>query len=179
MTAGRFFAQMTVVKRGIASWPTFGVVKKDFPEEDKSGPAFESGEGWMFDTDGGVLWCPQSYGLGQAWPGCEGAGANGDRVGLLLDMDKGTIEVYKNDVRMGMMMRPGLAVDEDGAAVTDPADEEQGTVIEPLVGPVRWAVDMAEGAEVRIEWKELPVVTAADLAEDARKAAEYRRAHRG
>ena len=31
MTAGRFFAEMTVVKRGIASWPTFGVVKKDFP----------------------------------------------------------------------------------------------------------------------------------------------------
>ena len=136
----------------------------------------------MFDTDDGVLWCPQSNGVqGQAWPGCEGAGANGDRIGLLLDMDKGTIEVYKNDVRMGMMMRPGLAVDESGAAVTDPADEDEGTVtcIEPLVGPVRWAADMAEGSEVRIEWKELPVVTAADLAEDTRKAAEYRRAHRG
>ena len=39
---------------------------------------------------------------------------------------------------------------------------------------MRWAVDIGKGAEVRIEWKELPEVTAADLAEDARKAAEYR-----
>ena len=128
----------------------------------------------MYDTDAGVLWCPQSTEVGQEWPGYEGAWED-DRIGLLLDMDKGTIEVYKNGARMGMMMRPGLAVDEDGA-VTDPADEERGTVIEPLAGPVRWAVDIAQGAEVRIEWKELPVVTAADLAEDARKAAEYRRA---
>ena len=62
----------------------------------------------------------------------------------------------------------------DGGAVTDDEDDEDGRPISLLAGPVRWAVDIAEGAEVRIEWKELPEVTAADLAEDARKAAGHR-----
>ena len=149
MTAGRFFAEMTVIRRGLdwRRWPTFGVVKKDFPgaavdfEAEEApgapGPAYESGKAWMYDTDAGRLWCPESMlsGQGQAWPGCTGAGRDGDRIGLLLDMDKGTIEVYGNDVRMGVMVRPGMAVDSFGEAVA--VDDEEGTVIEPLATPVR------------------------------------------
>ena len=37
------------------------------------------------------------------WEGMQGAKEEGDRVGLLLDLDQGTMTAYKNDKRLGVM----------------------------------------------------------------------------
>ena len=89
----------------------------------------------------------------------------GDTVGMLVDLDVGTLAVYKNGERLGVMVRPGMSVQEWNSGGSVPA----------LVGPVRWAVDLWNSASVRVERKDAPTVTAGDLAEDARKAAEYDR----
>ena len=57
----------------------------------------------------------------------------GDAIGLKLDLDKGTLEVYVDGIYLGVMVKPGM----EGVA--------------PLVGPLRWAVDVAEGQSVRID----------------------------
>ena len=57
----------------------------------------------------------------------------GDAIGLKLDLDKGTLEVYLNGNHFGVVVEPGM----EGVA--------------PLVGPLRWAVDVAAGQSVRID----------------------------
>ena len=37
------------------------------------------------------------------WEGRQGAREEGDRIGLLLDLDQGSMTVYKNDERLGVM----------------------------------------------------------------------------
>jgi hypothetical protein len=37
------------------------------------------------------------------WQGMQPANDEGDRIGLLLDLDQGTTTVYKNDERLGVM----------------------------------------------------------------------------
>jgi hypothetical protein len=37
------------------------------------------------------------------WEGMQGADEDGDRIGLLLDIDQGSLTVYKNDQRLGVM----------------------------------------------------------------------------
>ena len=37
------------------------------------------------------------------WQGMQPANDEGDRIGLLLDLDQGTMTVYKNDERLGVM----------------------------------------------------------------------------
>ena len=37
------------------------------------------------------------------WQGMQGAIEQGDRIGMLLDLDQGTMTVYKNDERLGVM----------------------------------------------------------------------------
>ena len=39
----------------------------------------------------------------------EAARERGDRIGLLLDLDQGSMTVYKNDERLGVMMATGLS----------------------------------------------------------------------
>jgi hypothetical protein len=39
----------------------------------------------------------------QDWEGMQHARKQGDRIGLLLDLDQGTMTVYKNDERLGVM----------------------------------------------------------------------------
>ena len=57
----------------------------------------------------------------------------GDAIGLKLDLDKGTLEIYLNGVYLGVAVKPGM----EGVA--------------PLVGPLRWAVDVGAGQSVRID----------------------------
>jgi hypothetical protein len=38
-----------------------------------------------------------------SWEGMQGAREEGDRIGMLLDLDQGTMTVYKNDERLGVM----------------------------------------------------------------------------
>ena len=42
------------------------------------------------------------------WEGMQSAIKQGDRVGMLLDLDQGSMSVWKNDVKMGVMEAEGL-----------------------------------------------------------------------
>ena len=64
------------------------------------------------------------------WDGLE-AVSSGDEVGMLLDLDEGTLSVYKNGRRLGVMKR-GLA------------------------GPYCWVVSMYRGARVKMERGTVP-----------------------
>ena len=74
--------------------------------------------------------------------------AQGDEIGLLLDLEAGTLAVYHEGRRLGLMVRGGLT------------------------GPLRWAVDLWDGAALLIQRGDAPPVTATDREEDARKHAE-------
>ena len=53
---------------------------------------------------GGVVTTPRCHN----WHGIPGSAQLGDRVGLLLDTNKGSLAVFKNDVLAGMMVESGL-----------------------------------------------------------------------
>ena len=69
------------------------------PARDLEGRNPEDLEGHCFYTtyDGA---CYPSY---NHWEGRQNATELGDRIGLLLDLDQGTMTVYKNDERLGVM----------------------------------------------------------------------------
>jgi hypothetical protein len=64
-------------------------------------------------------------------------------VGLLLDLGQRTLSVYLNGARRGVMVAPGMK-------------NTRGEAVAPLAGPLRWAVDVGNGASVRIERKPPP-----------------------
>jgi len=64
------------------------------------------------------------------WEGMETM-SSGDEVGMLLDLDEGTLSVYKNGRKLGVMKR-GLA------------------------GPYCWAVSMFTGAQITIKRGTIP-----------------------
>ena len=57
--------------------------------------------------------------------------------GVLLDCDAATLTVWVNGEWRGVMVRPGMAF-------------RSGDPVARLEGPLRWAVDLAEGASVTI-----------------------------
>ena len=122
-------------------------------------PAWKEARAWMFEPICGELWHEQSP---HYWPGQDNAGCRvGDVVGLLLDLDAGTLAVYRNGTRLGVMVR----------------GKQQGAwgSLPSLEGPLHWAVDIGHGAAITIDGpKPPPVVTAADLEEDERQAALFR-----
>ena len=70
---------------------------------------------------------------GVEWDGIQNAREQGDRIGMLLDLDQGSLTVWKNGVKLGVMITEGLS------------------------GPYCWAVEMLEqGQSVRIESAALP-----------------------
>lgn len=117
---------------------TFGVVPTDFVPS-VHGAAFYAGSTIMLkdgSSNQGPMQCTH-------WPGYNFYPGEGDTIGLLLDMDHGSIAVYRTKKdnpedgpkRMGMMFPPGS-----------------------ISGPCRWAVDLGEKAVVRIVSKPPPVV---------------------
>ena len=52
----------------------------------------------------------------------------GDRIGMLLDLDQGSMTVWKNDEKLGVMQAEGLS------------------------GPYCWAADRYDGDSARIEY---------------------------
>ena len=68
------------------------------------------------------------------WEGRQPARDQGDRIGMLLDLDQGSMTVWKNGVKMGVMWAGGLS------------------------GPLCWAVSLGcwSGANARIESAALP-----------------------
>ena len=129
--------------------PAFGVVGPDF---DAARPAFVSPGCWMLCASDGTLRCDD--GQTCEWRGQEPA-APGDVIGLLVDLDAGRLSAYKNGRRLGSMLRPGFS-----------SKARPGVDLPPLVGPLRWAVDLHPGGHVRIERKPPPPMTADEVAED-------------
>jgi hypothetical protein len=60
----------------------------------------ECTDGWFISAGGGTL-----YGNGKAWDDAAGEYKQGDRVGVLLDLDNGLLRFFKNGVQHG----PGYA----------------------------------------------------------------------
>ena len=68
-----------------------------------------------------------------SWDGMQSAKEQGDRIGMLLDIDQGSMTVWKNDVKMGVMRAEGLS------------------------GPLCWGASLFfQGASARIDSAALP-----------------------
>ena len=125
MRAGRHFAQFTVVE---GDYMRFGVVRPGWDVEAGVGAHHVDGHCFYDTFDGRRL--PGNH----DWEGIQAAaGERGDRVGMLLDLDEGSMTVWKNDEQLGVLQSEGLA------------------------GPLCWAVSMRDqGFGVRIESPPVP-----------------------
>jgi hypothetical protein len=105
MRAGRHYAQFTVVAKGDDDHDSifFGVIRPGWDVEGgKDATAVKDAntvDGHCFYYTGNGFRFPG----GRDWEGMEGAMEEGDRIGMLLDLDQGTMTVYKNDERLGVM----------------------------------------------------------------------------
>jgi hypothetical protein len=95
MSEGKHFVQFTVLK---GEYIYLGAMSAAWDVE--GGQAVEQAEegGCFFSTNGG-----KCYPSGEDWEGSQPATEEGDRVGMLLDLDEGSVTVYKNDERLGVM----------------------------------------------------------------------------
>eukprot|EP01046_Picozoa_sp_COSAG06_P044928 COSAG06_NODE_6132_length_3093_cov_12.694389_2_plen_283_part_00 len=94
MRAGRHYVQFTVVS-GYSIY--FGVIRPSWD--------VEGGE-YVHNVDGHCFYHTANgtrYPDCRNWEGKQDARKHGDRIGLLLDLDQGTMTVYKNDERLGVM----------------------------------------------------------------------------
>eukprot|EP01046_Picozoa_sp_COSAG06_P086133 COSAG06_NODE_32759_length_500_cov_3.299252_1_plen_166_part_11 len=96
MRAGRHYAQFTVVS---GEFMFFGVIRPGWGVEGGEDAPNEDAPNVDFYYTGDGSRCPG----GHDWEGMQGAMEEGDRIGLLLDLDQGTMTVYKNDERLGVM----------------------------------------------------------------------------
>ena len=94
----RHFAQFTV---GSGSDVLFGVIRPGWNVE--WGEYAEGHCFYMYDTFGG-----ERFPGGSAWEGRQGT-KEGDRIGLLLDFDQGSMTVWKNVVKVEVMAAEGLS----------------------------------------------------------------------
>jgi hypothetical protein len=92
MRAGRHYVQFTVV----SGYMYFGAIR----------PGWDVEGGKLAHAVDGHCFYYTAYGLrfpdGRDWEGKQDA-QDGDRIGLLLDLDQGSMTVYKNDERLGVM----------------------------------------------------------------------------
>ena len=113
MRSGRHFVQFTV----LAGNPMFGVIRAGWDVE--GGESAYSAHGHCFyDTFIGTR-----FPGGRTWEDVRTAIEQGDSIGMLLDLDQGSMTVWKNDVRLGVMQAEGL------------------------VGPLCWAVSLDDGGD--------------------------------
>jgi hypothetical protein len=93
MRAGRHYAQFTVMN-GIAMF--IGVIRPGWDVEGGEDAQHVNGHCFYYTYHGCHF---PGY---NGWEGMQGA-RDGDRIGLLLDLDQGSMTVYKNDERLGVM----------------------------------------------------------------------------
>ena len=126
MRAGQHYALFTVHGRRIL----FGVIRPGWDVEGFESADYVDGH-VFYDTASGRCW---PAGIGD-WEGIDNAGKEGDQIGLLLDLDKGSLTVYKNGGRLGVMVPSGLT------------------------GEYCWAVSLYDwGSSARIESAPVPAV---------------------
>lgn len=100
MRSGVHYVEMTSLQGCTAM---YGVVGANFAPARRM-PAWKSRHGWMFGCYDGSLYHACTY---RDWPGMRRTQV-GDVVGLLLDLDSGSLAVYVNGMRLGMMVESGL-----------------------------------------------------------------------
>jgi hypothetical protein len=96
---GRHMVQFTA-RQGDSMF--FGLIGADWDVKG-GGDVFNMREGHSFYHMGTGRRFPSN----NDWEGMQGAN-EGDRIGLLLDLDAGSLTVYKNDARLGVMQESGL-----------------------------------------------------------------------
>jgi hypothetical protein len=142
-------------------------------------------QGFFYDSDGVVYkngqrgcWAVAEGDIGdlERFPQYEHAGPYidpGDALGLLLDLDAGTLAVYINGDRVGIAV-PGVNFPGRDGPYSPAQISENPGMFAPMKGPMRWCVDVLGGASLHINAPmEPPVVTEADRAEDARQQREF------
>jgi hypothetical protein len=130
MRSGKNYAEFTLVK-GANS--TLGVCRSTFDPRDTK-LACTTKDGWGYNARSGYSHHNTARAT-ERWTGQKPA-REGMVVGLLLDMDLGTLSVYHDGVRVGDMVRAGLKYEN-----------------------LTWMVQLTDGAEVRVEKKDPPAAT--------------------
>ena len=155
MYSGRHFVECEILAsgaEGLSVLPMVGVVG---PEFDPAGgrPAWRSSVGRMYYAGDGQL---NHDGEGSDWDGMApvtlswedlNAGDAVHSVGLLLDLDAGSLEVYLHEENVGY------------AADRLEYWERLGVMVPAgvLAPPLRWAVDLADGAKVHVRCENRPL----------------------
>ena len=122
MRSGRHFAQFTVVAGRDMS---LGVIRPGWDVE--GGVDAPAVDGHCFhNTYDGSRWPDYSD-----WEGKQATREQGDRIGMLLDLDQGSMSIWKNGERLGVMQAEGLT------------------------GPLCWAVSLGRSS-ARIESAAVP-----------------------
>ena len=98
MRAGCHYAQVTVVSGSMM----FGVIRPGCDVEGGVDAHNVDGHCFYYTVNG---WCFTGHCFPDRrdWEGMQEAMEEGDRIGMLLDLDQGTMTVYKNDERLGVM----------------------------------------------------------------------------
>ena len=121
MWSGRHFVQFTVAVVPVGSM-LFGVIRPDHDVEGGA-DAFSVDGHCFYDTNTGSRFPGEND-----WEGMQTADNQGDCIGMLLDLDQGSMTVWKNGERLGVMVAEGLS------------------------GPFCWAVTLVySGTSARIE----------------------------
>jgi hypothetical protein len=94
MRAGRHYAQFTVAN---GDDMFFGVIRPGWDVE--GGYSAHNVDGHCFYGAHSGSCCPGYH----SWEGTQHAREVGDRIGMLLDLDQGSMTVYKNDEWLGVM----------------------------------------------------------------------------
>ena len=115
MRSGCHFAQFTVLDGDDL------MIRADWDVEEERSAVIEDGH-CFYSTYNGDRWPDE-----QDWEGMQTAKEQGDRIGMLLDLDQGSMTVWKNGEKLGVMQAEGLT------------------------GPLCWAVDVSVSYSVRIE----------------------------
>ena len=119
MRSGRHFAQFTMVEGDSNAF--FGVIRPGWDVEGGTNAMLVDGHCFYCTVNG--LRFPGRH----DWEGRQTTRQNGNHIGMLLDLDQGSMAVYKNGVLMGVMLAAGLT------------------------GPLRWAVTLLKGDSARID----------------------------
>ena len=99
MRAGRHFARFMVMEGDALM---FGVIRPGYDVEGGQRALDEEGH-CFYGTHGGRRLTSL-----RDWEGFQPAREQGDRIGMLLDLDQGSMTVWKNGVKLGVMQSEGL-----------------------------------------------------------------------
>jgi hypothetical protein len=150
MRAGRHYAQFTVACSRRSMPINFGAIRPGYDVETGAANRVHTHGHCLYEVFWDLGYTGYHWPAGQDWEEREGVRVKGDRIGMLLDLDQGSMTVYKNDERLAVMAT-GLS------------------------GEYCWAVTLlARGHSVRIEAAPPPVSpTAQELAQAVAYEAAY------